>query len=271
MDTANRHPIRRTITIVAFAVMLLVNILANALPLNGLNTGQVSNLYPNLFAPFALTFSIWGIIYVLLLLYMLYLTGPLKGDGSFEGSPLAARTEGLFTVSCFANAGWILAWQYRLIPLSMVLMVVILVCLVMTYHGLASATLDGRGTLFVKLPFSVYSAWIAIATCANLTVLCVSLGWDGMGPSGPLWTTILLLLGLVVGLVTTLRHKDIAYGLVFIWAYVGILMQHISTSGFAGAYPLVVCTLWFCLVALSAAVIYALFGTIGRRGQAGRH
>lgn len=267
MKTADRHSARTIIIVTAFAVMLLVNILANALSLNGLNTGEVSNLYPNLFAPVALTFSIWGVIYVLLLLYVLYLLGALKGGSSSGVSLIETKVENFFIVSCFANAGWILAWQYRLIPLSMLLMVVILVCLIGIYQSLATVPLGKRERLLVKLPFSVYYAWITIATCANLMALCVSLGWDGMGASAPLWTSALLTLGLVVGLATILRYRDIAYSLVFIWAYAGILVKHVSGPGFSGAYPLVIYTTCICLVVLVVSLAYILSGAVKRKAS----
>ena len=43
---------------------------------------------------------------------------------------------------------------------------------------------------------------------------------------------------------------DPAYALVLVWAYAGILVNHLSSTGFNGAYP---------QVALTAAVAIALF------------
>jgi hypothetical protein len=55
--------------IVLFAIMVVMNYLANALPLNDKTTGELSDSYPNLFVPAGITFSIWGIIYLLILGY----------------------------------------------------------------------------------------------------------------------------------------------------------------------------------------------------------
>ncbi|HNX79137.1 MAG TPA: hypothetical protein PKJ24_04610 [Prolixibacteraceae bacterium] len=56
------------LNILFFAGMVVMNYLANALPLNGKNTGELSDAFPNLFVPAGITFSIWGVIYLLLLL-----------------------------------------------------------------------------------------------------------------------------------------------------------------------------------------------------------
>ena len=65
----------KVLVLLTFAAMITVNALANILPINGLGTGDVSDSYPNLFAPAGLTFAIWGVIYVLLAGHTLYQLG----------------------------------------------------------------------------------------------------------------------------------------------------------------------------------------------------
>ena len=69
---------------ITFILMVTVNALANLLPLNGLTTGEVSDSYPNLFAPAALTFSIWGVIYTGLTACILYQVGVFKGKNGIN-------------------------------------------------------------------------------------------------------------------------------------------------------------------------------------------
>jgi len=57
---------------VAYAAMVVVNFLANGLPINNRSTGAIADAYPNKFAPAGLAFSIWGLIYLLLGGYVLY-------------------------------------------------------------------------------------------------------------------------------------------------------------------------------------------------------
>ena len=55
------------LNLIGLVMVLTVNALANILPINGYNTGQVSGFYPNYFVPAGFTFAIWGIIYLLLI------------------------------------------------------------------------------------------------------------------------------------------------------------------------------------------------------------
>ena len=135
-------------------------------------------------------------------------------------------------------------------------MVVILGCLIIINQKINKEKLPFRERLFIKLPFSIYFGWITVATIANATTLLVSLGWDGFGISEPTWTMIIIIVGLIIGIATILKNIDIAYGLVIIWAYVGILIKHTSASGFSNQYMGVITTVIVCIVLLIIAEIY---------------
>ena len=117
---------------ITFILMVVVNALANILPINGITTGGVSDSYPNLFAPAGITFVIWGVIYLLLGAFILYQFGAFKGKKGYNLDSVE-RISVYFIVSSIANVAWIFSWQYKIIPLSMVLMIVILVTLIMAY------------------------------------------------------------------------------------------------------------------------------------------
>jgi hypothetical protein len=240
-----------------FLGMIAVNALANILPLNGITTGEVSDSYPNLFAPAAPTFAIWGLIYLLLALYTLYLLGLFRGNGPVNET-LLRRTGAVFIALNLLNAAWIFAWHYELILLSMLLMVLLLICLLDMVLIIREQKLSGREKFFVRLPFSVYLGWITVATIANAAVLLVSLGWDGLGLSEEFWTILVLAVGVLIGVVTTLRLKSAAYGLVLIWAYAGILYKHLSAGGFDGQYPGVIIAAGIGIVLFAAAVAVVL-------------
>lgn len=245
---------------VTFVLMVVVNALANILPINGIGTGAVSDFYQNLFAPAGITFSIWGIIYLLLAAYTLYQIGYFQDKKSESKGKLMDKVGIIFSLSSIANTIWIFTWHYRNIPFSMLLMLVILGCLIYINRLIIGAELDPREKMFISLPFSVYFGWITVATIANATILLVSLGFDGFGLSEPVWTVIILLVGLLIGIVTLLINRDYAYGLVLIWAYLGILIKHTATDGFAYSYFSVINTLVICVFILVLAEIYILFG-----------
>lgn len=251
------------LVIIAYLVMIIVNGLANWLPLNGITTGDVSDSYPNLFTPTGLTFAIWGIIYLLLAGYVLYQAGWFRGSENRVKAQMLDKVGGLFIISSLANVAWIFSWHYDLIPLSMLLMIVILVSLIYTMKTIMQYHLSLREKIFVKLPFSVYFGWITVATIANATVLLVSLNWNGFGIPASTWAVIMIIVGMLIGATTAIRNKDAAYGLVFVWAYVGIYIKHTSTGGLGGQYPEVVTTAIICIILMLAASAYSL--AVGRK------
>lgn len=246
-------PVKILVT-VTYLVMVATNYLANALPLNGRETGEISDAYENLFAPAGITFSIWGVIYLLLAVHILYQWGLFHRDG-VENGPLLSKVGVLFSVSSLANTAWVFAWHYDQILISTLLIASILAILATIVVMLRNHALTSREFWLVRVPFSVYFGWITVATVANITVLLVSLGWDGFGISIDVWAMIIIAVAALIGTLVMLRNHDHAYGVVLLWAFTGILIKHTSPDGFAGAYPMVIATVIACLVVFVIAEI----------------
>ena len=242
---------------VTFILMVVVNALANILPINGIGTGAVSDSYPNLFAPAGITFAIWGVIYLLLAAYTVFQLGLFKKNRSMSDA-LMNKVGVVFSISSIANTVWIFTWHYRIIALSMVLMIIILVCLAIIVSAIRKETLSTKEKVFVKLPFSVYFGWITVATIANLTTLLVSVGWNGFGLSQTVWAIAIIAIGAAIGIITILRNKDYAYGLVILWAYAGIVIKHVSETGFNSMYPAVMITTIAAMVLVVVAEVIAI-------------
>ncbi len=225
--TRNRY-VLPALNTVGLVLVLTLNGLANALPINGVTTGGVSDRYENLFTPAGLTFSIWGLIYLLLIAFVIYeWLMARRGRNWFS-----ARIGPWFFVSCLANASWILAWHYRLLPLSLVLMLILLGSLLAIYLrlriGLTGIT---RGEwAFVNLPFSVYLGWITVATIANVTVLLVSVGWGAFGLSPQFWTVAVITVATAIALAMAVRRRDVYFCLVVVWALLGIVLKRLGDS-----------------------------------------
>jgi hypothetical protein len=250
----SKNPNKRKLiilNIISFAFMIVVNMLANILPLNGLTTGQVSQHYPNLFSPAGITFSIWGLIYFLLALFIIWQIVFWKKDDH----GLIKTVSNGFIISSWANGFWVFSWHYKIIPLSMVLILILLTALAQVNTRLNQQTLTKKERLFVKLPFSVYFGWITVATIANAMVLAVSQGWFGRGVSQEVWTIFALVVGIIIALGIIQKSKNITYGAVIIWAYGGILLKHYSQAGFAGEYPLIIYTVLISIAIIAFSLI----------------
>lgn len=232
----------------AFIVMLIVNSLAGSTTiLGGVNTATVSDANPNLFAPAGLTFSIWGVIYLLLGLFVLRLFGLVGQKKSAVPAKDSVQVVKLFAISSLLNVAWLFAWQYQYLTLSVPLMIALLVVLAKIVELLRGTDMSLGEYVTTKLPFSVYFGWISIATVANITTWLVSIGWDGFGVREGVWMVAVLLVAATIGIFVTLRNHDAAYLSVFVWAFAGILYKHLSGSGFDGAYPTTIVTLTILL------------------------
>ncbi|MFO7996581.1 MAG: tryptophan-rich sensory protein [Dehalococcoidia bacterium] len=219
------------LNLLGFLGTVVVNALANILPVNNITTGEVSDLYPNLFTPANITFAIWGLIYVLLAIFVIYqllpsvLKDPQKADSVRRIGPL-------FFISCLANMGWIFAWHYQNIALSLVLMLVLLGCLLLIYLRLNIGTTEATKArrYLVHLPVSVYLGWITIATIANVAALLVDTNWGTFGLGEQFWAVAVIVVGIGIAVSMLLTRKDIYYCLVVDWALLGILLKRLSDT-----------------------------------------
>ena len=219
------------LNLLGFLGTVVVNALANILPINNRTTGELSDLYPNLFVPAGLTFAIWGVIYVLLAIFVIY---QLRPSVRIDDQKVAfvQRIGLLFFISCIVNIGWIFAWHYEIVPLSLALMLILLGCLIAIYLrlniGKSEATKGEKYS--VHLPFSVYLGWITIATIANVTALLVDINWNTWGLGEPFWAVAVITVGIAIALSVLFTRKDIYYCLVVDWALLGILLKRLSVA-----------------------------------------
>lgn len=267
-STASRGPVKALVA-VTYLAMITMNVLANALPLNGRNTGEVSAAYPNLFTPAGITFSIWSVIYLLLGAHVLYQLGLFRdGPETPELTALLNRVGILFSISSLANTAWVFAWHYDVIPLSAVLLITILVCLAAISLTLRNVDLSSRQRWLIRVPFSVYFGWSTVATVANITVLLVYWRWDGFGLPESTWAVIILLVAAAIGTVTMLRNRDAAFGAVLIWAFAGILLRQVSSGELAGQYPQIIAAVVVSLVVFALSEVLIARGRVPNRSGA---
>ena len=229
-------------TVLGFLQMVVINSLANILPINDMTTGDLSDKLGNLFTPQGATFAIWGVIYSLLLVFTIRILL----------LPMVKKTEvlsKLFIVNTIFNSAWIFAWHYEYLLVSLGLMIGLLINLVQI-SLLLKTTTDWSSKITLQLPFTVYFGWISIATIANVTAVLVGYKWSGFGISEELWTMIILAIGILVALSQVYYFKQIAYVLVILWAYFGIYGKHTSLQGFENQYPNIVTLLIIAMVVM---------------------
>lgn len=219
------NPMLKQIAVIAsLGMTLTLNALANTLPINGLSTGDISDMFPVRFTPAGYVFSIWGIIYLGLIIYAIYQALPAQRDNT--------RLQSIawpFVVSNVANSLWILAWHYLQITLSLLIMLLLFATLLHIYHHLGTGrfAVERTEALAVRMPFSIYLGWITVATVANTTITLYNLGWQ---QGAAFWASVAIIVGLVIGLMVLRRRQDIVYTAVLAWAFIGIAVAQWSAQ-----------------------------------------
>jgi hypothetical protein len=257
-----RTGIDRFGNILAFGLTVAVNAMATSIPLGGQTPPEISAKYPSLFTPAGFTFSIWGIIYLGLFLFVIYQALPGQRNNAALG-----KIDMPFKINCLANAAWILAWHYDFLILSVLIMLIILASLVVIYRRFdrkqASSSLADR--VLVQLPFRLYTAWITVATIANISTVQNAMGLDNVATDAVTWTLLKLGLAGAVGATIAVRKADAAFILVIAWAAYGISVKQAATPAVAGAAEML-----FLLAIILALVVtgYRLLELANRRLKA---
>ncbi len=236
---------RQVAVVLSIVATITVNILANALPLNGLNTGEISDRFKVYFVPAGYVFSIWGLIYIGLIAFAVYQALP-----SQRQNPRLRAVGWWAALGGVANCAWIFLWHYEQFPLTLLAMLTLLATLIVTYLGLGigrSAVSSGE-TWAVRVPFSIYLGWITVATVANVTDVLDYLRWDRFGLAPEIWMGIMLAAVLAITTLVSFSRRDVAYALVILWALAGISVKQAAVTA-------VVLPTWitFGLVALALA------------------
>ena len=239
-----------------FALMITMNALANGLPLNGYTTGEISAFYPNRFVPAGFTFSIWGIIYLLLLGYTVYSISLLWKKN--ETNPLlkpVIYVANYFTLTCALNGVWILMWHLLQIELSLLFMLWLLATLILIYVKLQAHRneLKGMQTLFLYIPFVVYLGWISVATIANVTALLVHYNWSGFGISEEAWSCIMIGIATLLSFYFSIAQRSFIYSVVIAWSFFGISVsqsssRQITLFAYAGIFLIIVTVSAYLLI-----------------------
>ncbi|NJC96496.1 MAG: tryptophan-rich sensory protein [Anaerolineae bacterium] len=243
-----KDTLRHTANLVPVLIALTVNILASALPLNGQNTGEISDRFQVYFVPAGYVFAIWFFIYVGWIAFAIY-----QFRASQKESPRLRRLGYLFAASNLVNAAWLFTWHYNVFGLSVLVMLSLLGLLIASYLRLdvnrVKVTRAERWS--VDIPFSIYLGWITVATVANVTDWLYLVNWNGFGIPAPTWAVIMIGVASVVGLAMTITRQDAAYLFVLVWSFIGIAVKQTPA-------PNVVTSAWIGAVLMFVLAVYSL-------------
>ena len=223
--------------------------MANALPLNGITTAEISDAFDTFFVPAGYVFSIWGLIYIGLIALTIFQALPAQRE-----NPRLVRVGWWLVVGNLANAAWIFLWHYQQFALTLIAMLTLLVSLLFTYVGIQKNTqvLSPAERLCFNLPVSIYLGWISVATIANISDVLSYYNWEQFGLSATTWMIILLAVVTALAWAMSLRQRDVAYLAVLLWALAGIGIKFPSSG-------VVTISIWVSFGLVACAFIWAAF------------
>ncbi len=214
---------------VALIVTILVNYLSNAGILNGNTMKTMSDKYFNYFTPSGYAFSIWGLIYIGLLGFVIY-----TGRSIFKKKKdlILEQVGWWFVISCIANSLWVVAWLYDYTATSVFIMALLLISLlkIVVNTRMELDTHPFRKYLFVYWPFALYSGWISVAFIANIAAYLTKIHWTGWGISDVSWTIVMVVIAGLINIFMIRTRNLREYASVGIWALIAIAVSNNNTS-----------------------------------------
>jgi hypothetical protein len=244
----NKDTLRQLANALSVVIALTVNILASVLPLNGQNTGEISDRFQVYFVPAGYVFAIWGIIYIGWIAFTFY---QFRADQ--KESPRLRNLGYVFALSGIFNAAWLFTWHYNYFGLGVLVMLTLLGLLIVSYLKLnvGRTPVSSAEKWNVDVPFSVYLGWISVATVANVTDYLYFINWNGFGIAPQVWAVIMLVVASVLALAMTVTRRDSGYAFVLVWSFAGIAQKQAATA-------LVANSAWVATVFVLGLAIYSI-------------
>lgn len=241
--------------IIWFFAVIVVNYLAVNLPIWWMTTGDLSDLYPNLFTPAWLTFSIWGLIYLALAWFVIRQIVDLYKKNSIG---ITKKIWIWFLLSCLINMWWIFAWHYKVVWLSVVIMILFLIVLIVIANKVQmwKKLWTWWDKLLVQIPFSLYLGWISVATIANISTWLVNTWWTMRWMTDIFWTILVIVVAALLALISLYKKYNIIFALVVVRAFIGIIIKRIDVDPIYAKS--IIWTLWVCIAVIVGMIWWRL-------------
>lgn len=209
---------------------IIFNYLSNTGIFNGKTIANVSNEYQNLFTPSGYAFSIWGLIYLLLIGFVFYTGRSLFKTSKNEADGFVEKIGWWFVISCIANCVWILTWLYGYTGVSVIVLLIAFISLLMILTEALKYNSGNAQKWFINFPFQIYAGWVSVALIAATAAWLTKIGWNGLGISEITWTIILMITASIIHLFMTWKKNAPIFAFVAVWALVAIAVANKEVS-----------------------------------------
>lgn len=221
-----------------FSILNLISVIfliawngyANTGNYNGKSVGDLSAEYNNLFTPASYAFSIWGIIFLMLLVfgvYGVYSSFMNTSPAASSHHNVVEKTAPWFLIANVFCSLWVVFWLDELVGISVLCMLGILISLLICVVKLQieQVKASSQERFFSWLPISLYTGWISVATVANFSA------WLNSSYQIALETQELVMIAILIVTfviyITMLFLKNMrVYTMVGVWALIAIAVRH---------------------------------------------
>lgn len=236
--------LRQVAVAASLVVMLWTNLAGDGGRADGDPDPGMYTAFPTAFSPAPYTFAVWAPIFLGCIALTAYQGLPsMRQDPRFH--PLGWVVAAAFLLTALT--------AYTPIGVSNAVITGLLVALALAYREAVRAEPQTAGFAWcVRLPLAIFAAWCTVATILNACQWAVSRGW----PVGPASAAALIGLAALLGVAVVVQLREVAFGLVLVWAFWGIVAARPEASAVVGATAV-------ATLALAGAAAYAWWGGSG--------
>lgn len=240
--------IRQILVIISTVGVIFVNYLAASGSINNKTTGELSDKYLTDITPAGYAFAIWSLIYVGMIAFSIYQALPINADNKFF-----KKIRTFYILNCVVNCGWIYAWHYELLPLSLLLMLILLGTLIFINLTLINAETTAE-VITTKIPFNIYFGWITVATILNASITLVYFSVKFSETLTSIIGAILILTATTIGVLLRYKISSVFYPLTIAWGITAIAVKQSGDIIIVATSAIAVIAL---LIAAIAGIIFA--------------
>lgn len=210
------------IDLILFLISLGVNYLGASGAINNMSQKDVSLKYTTLITPANFAFSIWGLIYSLIFITLVYFIIKSNDIKISRGIEIISP---LFIITCIFNIFWIISFSYELIALSSIFILAILISLMLLIEKINKFR-DEISKNLLGLTFTLYASWVFIASIINISVFLTKINWSGFGISYSVWTIIILIIAILLVSLYSYIYKNAIFPSGVAWGFFAIYSSY---------------------------------------------
>ena len=206
--------------------ILTLNALAVKGLLYGTTPARISSAFPTLITPAGFTFSIWSVIFVLLIAFTIAQFIP--SISVLHRRALIRAVGGWYFAVFACMVFWTLVWHQYQVGLALFFIAGLLLSLAVLFARLWQVRKQLAQTYLYGVSyvaFSLFLGWASVAFTLNVSVWLVSIEWDQWSVTSGSWAAGALTLLFLVTYLFVEHHKALAFAAAVLWALLGIYVQ----------------------------------------------